>query len=145
MTWRSAMRDTRMTEKYERIAVHLQRFQRESRPDAAGLPREVQDILDYVHSHLFEPGLNVNTVKVQCGIRNNNISTRFRHTVGLGIREYIEALRLDAAERLLRCEELEVYLVAMAVGYDHQETFYRAYQRRFARTPSRGRNGIGLD
>ena len=83
MTWRSAVRDNRMTEKYDRIAIHLQRFQRES--------------------------------------------------------------RLDAAERLLRCEELEVYLVAMAVGYDHQETFYRAYQRRFARTPSRGRNGIGLD
>ncbi|HEV2845772.1 MAG TPA: AraC family transcriptional regulator [Thermoanaerobaculia bacterium] len=142
---RRAVRDTRLTEKYDRMIADLQRFQRESRPDASGLPREVRDILDYIHAHLFEPGLNVNAVKVQCGIRNNNISTRFRHAVGLGIREYIEALRLDAADSLLRREELEIYLVAMAVGYDHQETFYRAFQRRFARTPSRGRNGIGLD
>lgn len=132
---------SRLREKQERIAAVLARFQAEQQPDAAHLPPEMGRILNDIHRHLFDPALNVNAVKARCGIRDNNVSSRFRRTLGIGIREYIEGLRLAAADRLLRDGDLEVYLVAMAIGYDHEETFCRAFRRRFGRTPSQERPG----
>lgn len=132
---------SRLREKQERIAAALARFQDEHRPEVAPLPPEMGRILADIHGHLFDPALNVNAVKARCGIRDNNVSSRFRQALGIGIREYIEDLRLAAADRLLNDGDLQVYLVAMAIGYDHEETFCRAFRRRFGRTPSQERAG----
>jgi transcriptional regulator GlxA family with amidase domain len=134
--WR---RDAELIAKQELIDHELDRFRDEVQPDLASLPREIAEILRFVHNHLFDSGLNVAAARRSCGLRNNNVSTAFRLTVGMGLREYIETLRLQAAERLLRDGGLEVYLVAMAVGYDHQETFCRAFQRQLRQTPSEHR------
>src|SRR3954454_5208588 len=134
--WR---RDADLVAKQERIDGQLDRFRSEVHPDLAPLPREIAEILRFVHNHLFDSALNVAAARRSCGLRNNNVSTAFRIAVGLGLREYIETLRLQAAERLLCGADLEVYLVAMAVGYDHQETFCRAFQRQFGNTPSEHR------
>lgn len=66
---------------------------------------------------------------------------RFRRHVGLGLRDYVEHLRLEAADRLLRSGGYPVYLVALSVGYSHQETFCRAFARRFHCNPSDRCNG----
>lgn len=129
----------RRPDKYDRIERALQDFLDGSRPRPGELPREVEEIVCYIHDHLFDSSLNVNLVKLRCRLRNNNVSTRFRKVVGLGIREYIEQLRLEAAGSLLSERDLEVYLVAMAVGYQHQETFCRAFQRHFGYTASERR------
>ena len=129
----------RRPDKYERIERTLQDFLDGSRPSVGELPREIEEIVRYVHDHLFDSSLNVNLIKLRCRLRNNNVSTHFRKAVGLGIREYIEKLRLEAAGSLLGERDLEVYLVAMAVGYQHQETFCRAFQRHFGHTPSERR------
>lgn len=132
--------ETRRPDKYERIATILEAFRSENRTvKPGGLPRDVGDVLAYIHDHLFDPDLNVNTVRAGCRLRDNNISTRFRMVLGRGIREHIEDLRMRAADQLLRETDLEVYLVAMAVGYDHQETFCRAFHRHFGDSPSRAR------
>lgn len=134
--WR---RDAELVAKQARIDRELDRFLDEVHPDLSSLPREIAEILRFVHSHLFDSALNVAAARRSCGLRNNNVSTAFRIVVGMGLREYIEMLRLRAAERLLWAGDLEVYLVAMAVGYDHQETFCRAFQRQFDHTPSEHR------
>lgn len=137
--WR---RDTRLLTKQARIDGELERFSDEVAPDVAAFPRGIAEILRFIHDHLFDSALNAAAARRSCGLRNNNVSTDFRIAIGLGLREYIEALRLQAAQRLLRSGDLEVYLVAMAVGYDHQETFCRAFQRQFGRTPSESRLAV---
>jgi len=124
-----------LTEKQDQMRRELD-FLLQEFPGVARLPRDIAAILEFIHAHVFESSLNVNTVKQGCRIKNNNISTRFRIVLGLGIREYIEALRLNAASRLLQGQRFEIYLVAMAVGYEHQETFCRAFRRHFGRPPS---------
>ena len=124
-----------LTEKQDRMRRELDSLRQEL-PQAACLPRDVAAVLEFIHSHIFESSLNVNAVKQGCRIKNNNISTRFRIVLGVGIREYIETLRLYAASRLLQGQRFEVYLIAMAVGYEHQETFCRAFRRHFGCPPS---------
>jgi AraC-like DNA-binding protein len=126
----------RLNEKHDQMREELSSFLRGLPRQAAPLPRDVAAVLEFIHAHSFESSLNVNMVKHGCRIRNNNISSRFRIVLGLGIREYIETLRLYAASRLLQGQRFEVYLIAMAVGYEHQETFCRAFRRCFGCPPS---------
>jgi transcriptional regulator GlxA family with amidase domain len=126
-----------LPEKQLRIARELDRLRAEVEPAAVELPTDVRKILSWIHAHLFDPDLSVAKIRTRCRIRNNNASTRFRLVLGLGVREYIEALRLDLARQFLKENRVEIYLVAMAVGYACQETFCRAFQRRFGHTASR--------
>jgi AraC-like DNA-binding protein len=106
------------------------------------LPREVRRMLQSIHQELFEPTLRVFELKRKCGVRNNNISTDFRRALGMGIREYIEDRRIQAAMRLLAYEELEIFAIGFTVGYSHEESFTRAFRRRLGRTPSQYRREI---
>lgn len=123
----------------EWIDRELERFCQQSPPEVAALPADIGRIIIHIHENLFDADLNVNTVKRSCRARNNNVTSRFRRFVGVGIHEYIEALRMEAAEWVLREGGSRIYLVAMAIGYTHLETFCRAFQRRFGCTPSRHR------
>ena len=136
------LRGSGLVEKHERIAMELDRFRTEALVDGADLPREVRAILGHIHENLFDPDLNVEAVKARCRTRNNNVSTRFRLAIGVSIREYIEGLRLGAASHLLRQEGLEISLIGLVVGYQHQETFCRAFHRLFGCSPSEHRRSL---
>ncbi len=121
------------------IRSALSLFLREIPSPPEKLCGHTRRILGCVHRHLFDPNLNVASVRLRCGLRNNNISTHFRRNMGIGLREYIETGRLEAAKRLLRQSGIEIYLIAEAVGYEHQETFCRAFQRQMGTSPSHWR------
>lgn len=125
-----------LVEQQNRIDRELRAFSHQLRPPTQHLSRELREVLDCVHEHLFDTGLSVKTVKVRCGIRTNNISSRFRWRMGIGLRDYIEARRMEAADHLLRTTDIGIFDLAMSLGYEHETTFYRAFQRHFACTPS---------
>ncbi len=101
------------------------------------LSPEMLKVLHHIHENLFDAGLNVETLKFRCRIRDNNVSSRFRHVMGVTIKKYIESLRMQAAALLLQQRRrLGVFDVAHAVGYYHLQTFYNAFQRQYACTPA---------
>jgi AraC-like DNA-binding protein len=102
----------------------------------ASWPRDIRMLLEYIHAHLFEPTLKVSAAKRRCDVKNNNISTYFRQTVGMGMREYIEHRRMQTATQLLAHKELEIFLIGLGIGYAHEESFARAFRRRFGCSPS---------
>lgn len=130
------MRHANIIVEQAQIEVELERFCAERRPDGTDLPREVREVLSYIHCNLFDSDLNVQTLKARCRIRDNNISCRFRYEMGMTIKEYIETLRMEAARWLLESRGIGVFDVAQSVGYYHLQTFYRAFQRTFECTPA---------
>lgn len=130
------MRNTNLLTRQSQIEAELDRFCAEHQPDDKELPREVREVLNYIHCNLFDPDLNVQTIKSRCRIRDNNISCRFRFEMGVTIKEYIESLRMEAARWLLERGCIGVFDVAQFVGYYHLQTFYRAFQRKFECTPA---------
>ncbi len=140
MIWQAtSRREIELIEKQSRIEGMLTEFRGDIPKPPPHLPWEMQQILGCVHRYLFDSDLNVTTVRRRCRLRNNNVTTRFRCAVGQGLRDYIEAGRVEAAKRLLCHPDVEIYLIAMAVGYEHQETFCRAFQRQTGRAPSEWR------
>jgi AraC-like DNA-binding protein len=127
------------------LQVHaiLEDFRLEHRLKNNNLPRAVRDVLDCINEALFDSRLNVRFLKVHCRIRDNNISSRFRYVTGVTIKDYIEGLRLEAAELLLRERAISIFDVAASVGYYHPQTFYRAFQRKYGCTPAAYREKHG--
>lgn len=56
---------------------------------------------------------------------------------------YVEALRIEAAQRLLATTDLTVTAVAQSIGIGRIETFHRAFRRRTGTTPDRYRQHFG--
>lgn len=104
--------------------------------DSSQHPVNVQMLLDYVHTHLFEKQLNVNHALAACGLKDHNASSRFKLHMGRGLRAFIEDLRMMAAIRLLWHKDLDVYLIASGVGYKYHESFTRAFKRSVGHTPT---------
>jgi AraC-like DNA-binding protein len=119
------------------IDAELRRFREVHPPLVEGVSWQVRELLRCLHEHLFEPSLNVRELKTRCRMRDHNVSCRFGHEMGVSIKAYIEALRLEAADQILRAGIASVSDVAQSVGYCYLQTFYRAYARRFHRTPGR--------
>src|SRR5262245_65555756 len=113
----------------ERVLVDL--------PQASGTSsRHVRDLVRYVHAHLFDSGLNGAVARNECGLRDNNVSSLFRHEVGCSIKDYIDSLRMEAARRLLQRREFSVFDIGQSLGYTHPQTFYRVYRRHFGGAPA---------
>ncbi len=68
-----------------------------------------------------------------------HISHMFNDTLGISLREYINLLRLNQAERLLRKDELSIGEIASVVGFSTQRTFNRVFLEQKGVTPSQYR------
>lgn len=109
---------------------------REEPPIAPGAPSAVQQLQRQLHRDLFDPDLNVKTLKARCGLRDNNVTTLFRRATRRTIRDYIQEERLRAAVLLLEREALPAVEAGLYVGFPSPQTFYRAFRRRFGCTPA---------
>lgn len=138
------MRQEWVSKEQLQVQATLEIFRLEHRYKDNDLPRIVSEIIDYINEVIFDPRLNVKFLKSQCRIRDHNFSSRFRYIMGVTIKGYIEELRLEAAELLLREIAISVFDVASSVGYYHPQTFYRAFERRFHCTPAEYRFEHGL-
>ena len=111
-------------------------------PARCDLPADIQRVLSYVEENALDPELNVQKIKLDCGLRDNNVSTRFRLFTGVTIRSYLESRRMDAAALLLQQSGATIMEVAFAVGYKNLQTFYGAFHRRYSCPPDAYRKKI---
>ena len=56
--------------------------------------------------------------------------------------DYIQRQRIEAAKQLLKHREIELFLVAVSLGFKHYETFTRVFRRYAKESPSSFRNRL---
>ena len=106
------------------------------REDAEGKSPRVAMMLDYLDSHLFEPGLNVATWKEATDVRDNSVAIEFHGTVGTPPKLYINEKRCEVAGRLLISTDLAVWRIADLIGFSSLGVFSKAFARMMALRPS---------
>jgi AraC-like DNA-binding protein len=127
------------------IRTELERFKVILEESLEKYPGQMHSLLSLVHEHLFEKNLGLAVIHEMYGRRNNNITTRFRDEVAMGIGEYILSKRMEAAAWLLRYTNVEIHLIAQSVCYE-VESFSNAFKRWYDCTPReyRRRHGGGV-
>ena len=106
------------------------------RKDRERVPVHLAPVLAYLEEHLFTQDLDVNRLKLACGIRNGAFAIQFSREVGASPKTYIAERRLETAEVLLTGTDLKVWRISALVGYSTLQVFSRAFLRWTGLRPS---------
>ena len=96
--------------------------------------RQIERGLDYIEAHLTEdiaPG----EVARHAGISQWHFQRIFKSLTNETLKMYIRSRRFAAALEMLERAEMPVIQVALAAGFETQESFTRAFKKAFGLTP----------
>ncbi len=107
---------------------------------------KLRDALDLMLANIDEP-LGADELAIHVGISRRQLERLFRKNLNTAPSKYYLQLRLEAARKLLRKENLPVVQVALACGFSNASHFSTAYRNHFKLTPREERqlskdNGI---
>ncbi len=103
--------------------------------DLKTAPDRIWLLLAHILTHLFDPNLNVNTLKLACGVQTRAVLVQFHTALGESPRTYIESRRMETARVLLVTSRLPVWKIAKLLGFSTMKTFRRAFHRRQGESP----------
>lgn len=102
-------------------------------------PVDVQQLYEALHAVLFDPAYNLTQIKDSAGLRDHNVSSRFKLHVGTCPKKYRLDHQMRVAARLLLGEQYDglcVGRVAFLCGYDQSHSFSMAFKRHYGMTPT---------
>lgn len=115
-----------------------QKDQREEQEEGLSL----SGILDHIRMHCGEP-LGIKEMARRCGLSERHFFRLFKERTGQTFAEYVQAVRMNEACRLLRDTDLKIMSVAEAVGYRDTDSFYRVFKVMTGYTPGQYRKSRG--
>jgi AraC family transcriptional regulator len=93
---------------------------------------------DLIHDQ-FSETLSLTSVAEAVGVHVAHLAKMFRRHYGCTVGEYLRALRLDYAARLLAQSDETLSTIALLAGFYDQSHFARLFKLRFGVTPRRFR------
>lgn len=72
---------------------------------------------------------------LRCGVTPSHLSRAFQAQYGIRLSEYMKALQVRRAHRMLRTTQLDTTRVAYACGFGTRRTFFRVFRRYYGATP----------
>ncbi|HEY8526401.1 MAG TPA: GlxA family transcriptional regulator [Acidimicrobiales bacterium] len=102
----------------------------------------IEELRRWLPDHLDED-LTVDALARRARMSPRSFARAFRAETGTTPAAHVEALRVEAARRLLETTELTVAAIAARVGFRRAETLHRAFRRRVGTTPDRYRQHFG--
>lgn len=99
------------------------------------------EVSKYISEHFCEH-IPLEKLAERFGVSESYLSRSFKNVVGVGIREYINILRIRKGQEMLEDSELSVAEIAEAVGFDSANYFGRVFQTHLAASPSQYRKGL---
>lgn len=105
--------------------------------------RSLGDLRRWIADHL-EDDLSVGVLAERMSVSPRHLSRIFRADLGTTPAEYVEALRVEQARRLLERTSLPPAAVASASGFGSIETLHRVFRERLGTTPGEYRQRFTL-
>lgn len=94
----------------------------------------ISKVIHFVNKHI-EQSLSLKSVSAQFCISPSYLSKLFREMTGFSFIEYLTAIRLNEAQRLLRETEWNIVLVSEKVGFQGVKYFYKIFKKTTGHTP----------
>jgi transcriptional regulator GlxA family with amidase domain len=99
------------------------------------------ELATWMIDHLRED-LSLDALAKRACLSPRHFARRFKHAFGGTPAAFVENLRLDEARRRLSERTQTIETVASSVGFHSDDSFRRAFQRRFGVNPKAYRNGF---
>jgi YesN/AraC family two-component response regulator len=106
---------------------------------AAHYSKHIQDILRFIHKNISG---DVSAIRLgdAAGLHPSYISCLFVKEMGMGLRKYIQTLRImKAVQMLTDGANLPIAGIAAALGYTNERQFFRIFKKLTGKTPGQFR------
>lgn len=100
----------------------------------------IQDLIDWIDNHL-DSRLDIDTVARRSGYSKWHLQRIFKEHTGQPWRIYSGAKLQKSVERLAHSNE-PILNVAIALGFDSQQSFNRSFKRQYGQAPGVWRRSI---
>ncbi|HVM63234.1 MAG TPA: AraC family transcriptional regulator, partial [Acidimicrobiales bacterium] len=105
---------------------------------AADRREQIRPVLAYVDRHCRE-GITLDDVADLVHVSPSRVRHVFKDVTGVSFKEYVTAVRVAEAKRLLLGTELSVADVARSVSYTNLNQFYKVFSRSCGMSPGQYR------
>lgn len=99
-------------------------------------------ILEYINSHYTEK-CSSKAISSMFGYNEAYFCRRFREVTGINFSKYVQALRMEYAQKLLRTSKDEIGMIAWRCGFSDLSYFSNCFKKLFGITPTEFRNMKG--
>jgi AraC-like DNA-binding protein len=96
----------------------------ESRAD-----QEAKKVFEFIHGHYIDSDLTLRRVNAETGVSEAKISKMIKKNAALSFRQYLNAVRVQEAKRLMLETDRQVTEIAYAVGYASLSHFNRIFKQ----------------
>ncbi len=96
---------------------------------------------DWMKRNLSQP-ITVHQIAQECGLPLRTFNRKFKDQVGQSPHQYLQQIRMEIAQQLIRDFSLSMQDVAEQVGYKDAYHFSTRFQQQFSLTPSQYRNMV---
>jgi transcriptional regulator GlxA family with amidase domain len=94
----------------------------------------IRDAHEWILGHLGED-LSIEALADRSGMSSRNFARLFKREIGITPGDYVEAVRVEAARRILEESDTPLKKVASMCGFGDQSSLRRAFMRRINVTP----------
>lgn len=94
---------------------------------------------EYIATH-FEDDLNVAKIAQAAGINDAYLQTLFKKQYGVSIITYLNTVRMQKAQFLLKNSNLKITTIAFACGFNSRQHFGYSFQKMFGLSPNEYRH-----
>ena len=99
----------------------------------------LQEVFDYIESHYKEP-ISIEDVSKVANFSPHYFNKFFKNATGKTFARYLNNVRIDKAQALLRSSNQTITNIAYEVGFNSIKTFNRLFKEIVKCTPSEDRN-----
>jgi AraC-like DNA-binding protein len=97
-------------------------------------------ILAYVETNFREPSLDLKGIAAQFQLSPSYLTRLIKDQTGTSLIRYVDALRMEAAKRLLQSTDLPTKQIVTQVGYVDESNFLRKFKKKEGVTPMQFRS-----
>lgn len=88
-----------------------------------------EEIKEYVAENYNDRNLNVNSIAFKFDLKPSVLSSFFKQHEGLGLLEYINGVRVEAASKLIKNTDKSIGEIWNETGFSNERTFYRVFEK----------------
>lgn len=100
----------------------------------------IREAISFIEQN-FQNDITIEDIARYCNLNRSYFGKIFRDTVGKSPQEFLINYRMSKASELLKYSEISIHDISLAVGYNNQLHFSRAFKKIFLISPREWRNG----
>lgn len=98
------------------------------------LKETIAECLQYVEDNLYKK-INLDDIAMYCGISKYHLDRMFKSLTGAPLMEYVQFRKLSSSISDLKDTNRRVIDIAMDYGFDYEQSYIRAFRKKFGITP----------